>query len=80
MRSDCEADPAVRKLGQLRSKPFLATIREVVAEELGVDGTDWAKGRRSDNVSRAVAAYPARCCFGYRAKDVAAALGRPIAP
>jgi len=75
MLSDCEADPGVPELGQLRGKPSLATIREVVAEEFGVDGSDWTKGRRSDNVSRAVAAYLARRLFGYRSKDVAAALG-----
>ena len=63
---DCQTDPAVPELGQLRSKPSLETIREVVAEEeSGVDGADWAKGRRSDNVSRVVAAYLARRCFAY---------------
>jgi len=46
-----------------------------VAEEFGVDGRDWAKGRRSDSISRAVAAYLARRLFGYRSKDVAATLG-----
>ncbi len=75
MLSDCEADPAVPELGEFRSKPSLVTIREVVAEEFGVDGSDWAQGRRSDSVSRAVAVYLARRCFGYRSKDVAAALG-----
>jgi ribosomal protein L4 len=50
-------------------------IRAAVAEEFGVDGTDWARGRRSDSISRAVAAYLARRCFGYRSKDVTAALG-----
>ena len=57
------------------SKPSLETIREAVAEEFGEDVTDWTKGHRSDDVSRAVVAYPARRCFGYRSKDVAAALG-----
>ena len=68
-------DDAVPELGQLHSKPSLETIRKVVAEEFGIDGSNWAKGRRSDNASRAVAAYLARRCFGYRSKDVAAALG-----
>jgi hypothetical protein len=75
MLSDRENDPAVPELGGLASKPSLETIRETVAEEFGVEVTDWTKGRRSDDVSRAVAAYLARRCFGYRSKDVAAALG-----
>ena len=75
MLSNWEADPAVPALEELRSKPSLETIRDVVAEEFGVDGADWSKGRRSDSTSRAVAAYVARRLFGYRSKDVAAALG-----
>jgi REP element-mobilizing transposase RayT len=75
MLGDCAADPAVPALGQLRGDPSLETIREVVAEKFGVDAADWARGRRSDNLSRAVAACLARRCFGYRSTDVAAALG-----
>ena len=75
MLSDRQSDQAVPALGQLRSRPSLERIREVVTEEFGIDGTDWANGRRSDNISRAVAAYLARRCFGYRSKDVAPALG-----
>jgi REP element-mobilizing transposase RayT len=55
MLSDHENDPAVPELGGLASRPSLETIRETVAEEFGVDVTDWTRGRRSDDVSRAVA-------------------------
>ena len=75
MLCDREADAAVPELEQLRSKPSLEAIQQAVAEEFGVDGSDWAKGRRSDNASRAIVAYLARRCFGHRSKDVAAALG-----
>ena len=75
MLSDREADPAVPELGELGSKPSLERIREAVAEEFGVAVTAWTKGRRSDDVSRAVAAYLARRYFGHRSKDVAATYG-----
>ena len=75
MLGEHEADPAIPQLGQLRAMPSLETIGQVVADEFGVEVGDWAKGRRSDNVSRAMAAYLARRRFGYRAKDVASALG-----
>ena len=73
MLSDREA--AVLELGELGNKPSPETIREAVAEESGVDVTAWTKERRSDDVSRAVAAYLARRCFGYRSKDVVATSG-----
>ena len=41
----------------------------------GQDTTRWSPGRRSDDASRAVAAYLARRRFGYAAGTVAAALG-----
>jgi len=47
----------------------------VVAAALDVAPDDWAPGRRQADASRAVAAYLARRRFGYRAREVAAALG-----
>ena len=53
----------------------MAQIKEAVAEEFGVCPKQWAPGRRSDDASRAVAAYLARRHFGYRATEVARAFG-----
>ena len=47
----------------------------VVGEHFGQDRTRWSPGRRSDDASRAVAAYLARRRFGYPAGEVAKALG-----
>ena len=44
-------------------------------EPLGHDPADRRRGRRVDNASRAMAAYPARRCFDYSASQVAAVLG-----
>ena len=61
MLRDRDAEPALSPFAPPRGKPSLQTIRAVVAEEYGVDSTDWAKGNRSDNLARAVAAHLSRC-------------------
>ena len=63
------------ELEQVRRRPSLETIIAVVSEQFGHDASDWVPGKRSDDASRAVAAYLARCSFGYPATDVAHALG-----
>ncbi len=68
-------DPDVPDLGQLRPRPALGAILEVTAEHFGVDQTDWARGHRSNNAARALAAYLARRTFGYPATAIASALG-----
>jgi hypothetical protein len=47
----------------------------VVAEQFAVERADWSRGSRSNDAGRAVAAHVARRRFGYRAAEVAAALG-----
>jgi putative transposase len=72
---DRPADRNVPQQEQLRRRPSLEAIKRTVGEHFGHDRTLWAAGRRSDDASRAVAAYLARCCFGYPAGEVAQALG-----
>ena len=50
-------------------------ILEAAADRFGYEPPRWTAGRRSDNASRAAAAYLARRRFSYPAKSVAAALG-----
>jgi len=68
-------DREVPQLKQVRKRPDLATIKGVVAVHFGVDARRWIAGRRSDDVARAVAAYLARCRYGYAATETAVALG-----
>jgi putative transposase len=68
-------DPELPQLGRLRERPSLAMIVETVAAQFGHAEAGWRRGHRNDDASRAVAAYLARRCFGYRATDVATALG-----
>lgn len=69
------ADPSLPTLRALRPRPALARIVAVVAEVFGADPRDWAQGCRIDDGSRAAAAYLARRRYGYRASEVAKALG-----
>jgi len=68
-------DKAVPQLANLRARPSLGAICGAVASHFGRAAESWAEGTRSDDASRAVAAYLARRHFGYSARDVAAALG-----
>ncbi len=68
------ADREVPSLARLKNRPALAEIAQAVAQEFGGDAKRWAAGCRSDNGSRAAAAYLARVRFGYSAKDIATAL------
>jgi len=72
---DRPPDADVPQLHELRPRPSLATILTAVGEHFGRDPTDWSLGTRSGDAGRAVAAYVARRRFGYRAAEVAAALG-----
>jgi REP element-mobilizing transposase RayT len=65
----------VPELKRLRSKPPLDQILAAVAAHFGCQLEDWSPGSRSDEAARAVAAYVARCRFGYRATEVAHRLG-----
>ncbi len=72
---DRSPDPSIPQLKQIRARPSLEKIVLVVGEDFGQDTQTWSPGRRSDDASRAVAAYLARRCFGYPAREVAEALG-----
>jgi chromosomal replication initiation ATPase DnaA len=68
-------DRATPQLGRLRHRPSLTGIIHGVAKYFGTDVENWKPRSRHDDASRAVAAYLARCEFGYPAKETAAALG-----
>jgi len=72
---DRPADREVPQLEQLRVRPSPERIVEVVAVHFGRGGDGWAPGSRSDDVSRAIAAWVARRRFGYAAGETARALG-----
>jgi REP element-mobilizing transposase RayT len=68
-------DKALPQLQRLRARPSLEVICAAVGAYFGREGGCWGEGTRSDDASRAVAAYLARRRFGYSAGEVAAALG-----
>ena len=70
-----KADAALPQQRRLLPRPSLAQIREAVGTQMGVAPSDWTRGRRSDDIARAVAACVARSQFGYSATETAAALG-----
>ena len=72
---DRPPDRNVPQQEQIRARPSLEEIVRAVGEHFGQDTTLWSPGRRSDDASRAVAAYLARRRFGYAAGRVAAELG-----
>jgi REP element-mobilizing transposase RayT len=72
---DRPATASLPELKRLRGRPSLRQILYAVSEHFGGDADTWSGGRRSDDASRAVAAYVARSGFGYPATTVAAALG-----
>ena len=69
------ADRGLPQLAKLRPRPSLAAIVGAVASHFGCSVDSWAEGTRSDDASRAVAAYVARRRFGYGVREVAEALG-----
>jgi len=75
MLRDRPDDAAVPQLRRLQARPELLRIVTEVAGHFGHDASDWCRGRRVDDASRAVAAYLARRHFGYSASQVAAVLG-----
>ena len=70
-----KADSALPELETLRARPSLDRIITAVAGAFETDSANWSTGRRVDDPSRAVAAFLARRRFGYRAAEVAEALG-----
>jgi REP element-mobilizing transposase RayT len=78
IRGLLEEKPTARSVPQLehlRGRPTVAAILKAVGEHFGVDTSRWAPGQRTDDASRAVAAYLARRRFGHPAGQVAEALG-----
>jgi len=73
--ADRPADRSVPELASVRGRPSLEQIAAAVAASFGCDASAWGPGRRSDDASRAVAAWLARRRFGYSAREVAQALG-----
>jgi chromosomal replication initiation ATPase DnaA len=69
------ADPSLSELESLRPRPSLEHIVMTVARSFGTDSSCWSVGTRTDDASRAVAAFLARRRYGYRAAEVAKALG-----
>ena len=72
---DRSPDPSIPQLKQIRARPSLEKIVLVVGEHFDRDTQMWSPGRRSDDASRAVAAYLTRRCFEYPAREVAEVLG-----
>jgi hypothetical protein len=70
-----EEDRALPQLNRLREPPRLELIVRAAASATRSDLTDWAGGRRSNDPSRALAAFVARRRFGYPSTLVAEALG-----
>ena len=68
-------DAGLPQLLSLKPRPPLEVIADAVADHFGSDRRLWRPGRRVEDASRAVAAYLARRRFGYRASEVAEALG-----
>ena len=69
------SDPEIRELNALQSKPELTQIVKAVRTQFKMRNAKWRSGSRSEDASRAVAAYLARHRFGYPAKVVAHVLG-----
>jgi putative transposase len=70
-----EADHSLAELESLRPRPSLERIVMTVAGAFGADSSRWSAGTRTDDASRAVAAFLARRRYGYRAAEVAKVLG-----
>ena len=75
MLDDRPDDAGLPQLKPLQSRPAMQSIVQEVARHFGHDPTDWRRGRRVDDASRAMAAYLAKRRFGYSSKQVAEALG-----
>jgi hypothetical protein len=68
-------DPSLPELETLRPRPTLEHIVMTVARSFGIDPSRWSAGTRTADASRAVAAFLGRRRYGYRAAEVAKALG-----
>ncbi|MBM4043421.1 MAG: hypothetical protein FJ290_33455 [Planctomycetes bacterium] len=68
-------DGEVPPLARLRAVPRIEAIARAVAERFGSDAATWREGRRTDDLSRAVAAYLARKLTREPLRAIAAALG-----
>ena len=72
---DRDDDAALPDLPHLRPRPALEEIVKTSVACFGGDPETWRPGRRIDDLSRAAAAYLARCHFRYSAREIASALG-----
>jgi len=68
-------DRSLPELEALRPRPGLERIVSAVTGDFGADVSAWVPGRRMDDAARAVAAYLARRCYGYRVRPIVEALG-----
>jgi hypothetical protein len=59
----------------LRARPPIARIVQAVSLATGANAATWVRGRRSDDGTRALAAYIARERYAYPSVEIAAALG-----
>ena len=75
MVSHVTVDKDVPQIRLLKQRPSLQKIVAGVSQHYGLDRESWKAGRRSDEISRAVAAFLARRCFRYSARETADALG-----
>ena len=75
MLSGRTADRSLTELERLRPRPSLERIVMTVTRSFGTDSSRWSVGTRTDDASRAVAAFLARRKYGYRAAEVAKVLG-----
>jgi hypothetical protein len=69
---DNPEQPALRRM---RNRPSVERIAAVVAAHFALDPAGWRRGRRSDHIGRALAAYLARRRYGHSASETARALG-----
>ena len=70
-----EFSSEMNQSGRLYRRFVTAGIAAVVAAEFGCQEGAWSGNRRSDDASRAMAAYLARRVYGYPSSAVAASLG-----
>ena len=68
-------DTELPPLSRLRAAPRIEVISCAVAERFGCDAATWRPGRRTDDLSRAIAAYLARRLTREPLRAIAAALG-----
>lgn len=71
-RSSGKLPPSLKK--SLKA-PAMKKIVDAVCDVFKVDAKSWKSGTRSDDLSRAVAAFVARRTYGYKTGEIAGSLG-----